>query len=144
MKNDAALGAYGDDYRIIFSSKEHKDFFYGILYKIQKYDVYHQALFYCLGIDRDTRDHIESIYDFEEDTIKTECLTEGWITSGSSKIVRMAFNLYCGDSPSVDDQENKEDMMTEYECYTPEYLFCCGYAMYFWQAIKLRYPEYCE
>ena len=27
--------------------------------------------------------------------MKTECLREGWQTSGSAKIVRMAFNLYC-------------------------------------------------
>ncbi|WP_270444902.1 DUF6075 family protein, partial [Blautia intestinalis] len=24
-----------------------------------------------------------------------------------------------------------------------EDLFCCGYARYFWEAIKIRYPEYC-
>ncbi len=23
-------------------------------------------------------------------------------------------------------------------------IFCCGYGMYFWQGIKLRYPEYCK
>ncbi len=23
-------------------------------------------------------------------------------------------------------------------------IFCCGYAVYFWQSIKLRYPEYCQ
>ncbi len=23
-------------------------------------------------------------------------------------------------------------------------IFCCGYAMYFWQGIRLRYPEYCR
>ena len=39
MRNDAALGVYGDDYRIVFSGKEHKEFFYGILYKVQKGDI---------------------------------------------------------------------------------------------------------
>lgn len=28
--------------------------------------------------------------------------------------------------------------------YTPEELFCCGYAPYFMEGIKLRYPEYCR
>ena len=28
--------------------------------------------------------------------------------------------------------------------YTPEELFCCGYAPYFMEGIKLRYPEYCS
>jgi len=23
-----------------------------------------------------------------------------------------------------------------------EDLFCCGYALFFWQAIQIRYPEY--
>lgn len=49
----------------------------------------------CLGIDRDTREHINRIYDFKSGCVKTECLHEGWQTSGSVRIVRMAFNLYC-------------------------------------------------
>lgn len=31
------------------------------------------------------------------------------------------------------------------ECreYSVSDLFCCGYARYFWEAVKIRYPEYC-
>ena len=49
---------------------------------------------YCLGIDADTRRNIKTIYDFKTGCVKTECLHNGWITSGSAKVVRMAFNLY--------------------------------------------------
>jgi site-specific recombinases, DNA invertase pin homologs len=65
--------------------------------------VYHKALCYCLGISVDTRRNINSIYDFKTGCVKTECLHEGWQTSGSMKVVRMAFNLYCNGTPSVDD-----------------------------------------
>ena len=32
------------------------------------------------------------------------------------------------------------------ECreYSVSDIFCCGYALYFWQGIQLRYPEYCR
>ena len=67
--------------------------------------VYHQALVYCLGIDRDTRENVNKIYNFKTGYVKTECLQEGWQTSGSLRIVRMAFNLYCNGTPSVGDYE---------------------------------------
>lgn len=99
---------------------------------------------YCLGIDRDTREHINRIYDFKSGCVKTECLHEGWQTSGSVRIVRMAFNLYCDGTPSVSDYEgNPEQELDECREYTVSDLFCCGYARYFWEAIKIRYPEYC-
>ena len=99
---------------------------------------------YCLGIDRDTRNNVNKIYNFKTGCVKTECLQEGWQTSGSLRIVRMAFNLYCNGTPSVGDYEaEEEDQLKECQCYTVEDLFCCGYARYFWEAIKIRYPEYC-
>ena len=55
----------------------------------------------------------------------------------------MAFNLYCNGTPSVDDYKKREDQLLECSQYTVEELFCSGYARYFWEAIKLRYPEYC-
>ena len=143
MIKNTALRAEKEEARIYFTGAEHETFFYKALTKADCFDVYHQALFYCLGIDRDTRNHIGSIYNFSERTINTECLKEGWLTSGSGRVLRLAFNLFCNSSPSVWDEEGHEKQLKEYECYTPEDLFCCGYAKYFWQAIKLRYPEYC-
>ena len=40
-------------------------------------DVYHKALVYCLGLNSDTRDHVDRIYDFKEGYVKPECLYEG-------------------------------------------------------------------
>ena len=59
-------------------------------------------------------------YFFETGCVKTECLQEGWQTSGSLRIVRMAFNLYCNGTPSVGDYEAEEDQLKECQCYTVE------------------------
>lgn len=76
--------------------------------------------------------------------MKPECLYEGWQTSGSQRIIRMAYNLYCNGTPSVFELETAEEQLDECRRYTVEDLFCCGYAPYFWQAVKVRYPEYCS
>lgn len=128
---------------VTFRSEKHKRFFLEYLPKCRYGDVYHAALVYCLGIDEDTRNNVNSIYDFKTGCVKTECLHEGWITSGSAKIIRMAYNLYNNGTPSVYDYEDAEEQLNECRQYTVEDLFCCGYAKYFWQAVRVRYPEYC-
>lgn len=128
---------------IQFKSREHEVFFWTYYQKCRYQDSYHAALVYCLGIDRDTREHVHEIYDFETGYVKPECLHSGWQTSGSQRIIRMAYNLYNNGTPSVFQYENAEEQLDECGKYTVEELFCCGYAPYFWQAVKLRYPEYC-
>ena len=100
---NTALGAENSNSRIItFKSKEHEKFYMEYLEKCRYQDVYHQALVYCLGIDRDTRENVNKIYNFKTGCVKTESLQEGWQTSGSLRIVRMAFNLYCNGTPVLD------------------------------------------
>lgn len=140
--NNTATGAKTTR-TITFRNKEHKDFYFMYLKKCRYQDVYHRALVYCLGIDRDTRSHVDRVYDFHSGCVKTECLREGWMTSGNRKIIYLAFNLYCNGTPSVSDYKKKDDQIRECRCYTVEDLFCCGYASYFWEAIRIRYPEYC-
>ena len=85
---------------------------------------------------------MNKIYNFKTGCVKTECLQEGWQTSGSLRIVRMAFNLYCNCDTKVSEiYEAEEDQLKECQYYTVEDLFCCGYARYFWEAIKIRYGE---
>lgn len=128
---------------MIFKNEQHERFFEEYLTKCRYRDVYHAALVYCLGISEDTRNNVNRIYDFKSGFVKTECLHEGWQTSGSLKIIRMAFNLYNNGTPSVYDYDDSEEQLEECQKYTVEDLFCCGYAPYFWQAVKIRYPEYC-
>ena len=127
---------------VTFKNQAHEDFYQRYLPKCRYQDVYHKALVYCLGIDRDTREHVDRIYDFRTGNVKPECLHEGWQTSGRVKVVRMAFNLYCNATPSVDDYTDAEEQINECRQYAVEELFCCAYAPYFWQAIQIRYPEY--
>ena len=143
--NNTALGAGTEKVqKIIFISSEHEKFYYEKLEQLilKDLDVYHKALIYCLGISNDTRRNIDRIYDYKTGCVKTESLREGWQTSGSVKVVRMAFNLYCNGVPSVDDYEDVEKQIYECRRYTVEDIFCCAYAPYFWQAIQIRYPEY--
>ena len=141
--NSTALGAENTKKEsIIFISEAHEKFYYEKLEEVRYQDVYHKALCYCLGINDDTRRNANRIYDFKTGCVKTECLHEGWQTSGSVKVVRMAFNLYCNATPSVDDYTDEEERINECRQYTVEELFCCAYAPYFWQAIQIRYPEY--
>lgn len=126
---------------IVFKSEAHKRFFEQYLPKCRCQDVYHAALVYCLGISEDTRKNVNRIYDFKSGAVKTKCLHEGWQTTGSLHIVRMAYNLYCNGTPSVYDYKEAEEQLSECRKYTVEDLFYCGYAPYFWQAVKIRYPE---
>lgn len=132
----------GNNYAITFKNQEHEMFYINWLSKCKRQDVYHKALVYCLGISGDTRRNAERIFDFKKGSVRSKCLEEGWITSGSAKVVRMAFNLFCNGTPSAYALEGDEKVK---ECrrYTVEDLFCCEYAIYFGEAIKIRYPEYC-
>ena len=141
MNNNTALGAEKKE-SIIFISEAHEKFYYEKLQEVRYQDVYHKALCYCLGISGDTRKNVYNIYDFKKGLVKTKCLREGWQTSGSAKVVRMAFNLYCNGTPSIFDYKKKDEQLEECRQYTVEDLFCCAYAPYFWQAVQIRYPEY--
>lgn len=103
---------------IRFSSKEHEKFFYQMLAKCGKHDSYYSSFFYCVGISEDTRNHV---------------LHEGWQTGGSARLTRLAFNLWNGYV-----EKGEESLSTPYE------MFDCGYASYFYEAIRMKYPEYCR
>ena len=121
MKNSTALGAKEKTtHTITFKSKQHENFYQEYLSKDRYQDVYYKALVYCLGISEDTRNHVDNIYDFKTGNIKTECLKEGWQTSGSLNIIRMAFNLYCNGTPSVFDIDDADGQLQECGCYTVE------------------------
>ena len=133
-----------DNTHMVFANEEHEKFYYEKLEQARYQDCYHQALIYILGISEDTRNHFSQIYDIESGCIKTECLHQGWQTSGSVRVVRLAFNLYTDGMPSVDDYRRKNEQVDECQEYSVSNIFCCSYAMYFWQGIKLRYPEYSQ
>ena len=115
---------------IRFKDREHLAFYNMVLKQTRKDDPYHKAFFYVGGISSDTRNNIQKIFDFEEDCIRPDCINDGWQTSGTERITRLAFNLWNG--------WNTDGYATPYD------LFDCEFAPYFMEGIRLRYPEYCR
>ena len=107
---------------IKFTSKEHENFYKEMLQKSGN-----------SGISDTTRRNAGRIFDFEHDRIKPDGLHEGWQTGGTVRLSRLAFNLWNGYV-----ELGEERMSTPYE------IFDCSYAPYFYEAIRLRYPEYCR
>lgn len=119
--------------QIKFNSVEHRNFFMECMQESKSHDTYHQAIFYTLGINKDCRSNFNAIFDKETDRIKPDALYEAWQTSGSECVTRLAFNLWNG---FVEEGHEKDS--------TPYDLFACEHAPYFFEAIKLRFPEYCK
>lgn len=119
--------------QIKFNSVEHRNFFMECMQESKSHDTYHQAIFYTLGINKDCRSNFNAIFDKETDRIKPDALYEAWQTSGSESVTRLAFNLWNG---FVEEGHEKDS--------TPYDLFACEHAPYFFEAIKLRFPEYCK
>lgn len=118
---------------IKFCDKAHQTFFVKMMMRSKVNDCYHRAFFYVMGISPETRKNIDSMFDFENDRIIPEGMCGGWQTSGTVKVCYLAFNLW----------NNYVEEGAE-QCFTPEDLFCCGFAPYFMEGLKVRYPEYCR
>ena len=112
---------------IRFVDRDHLAFYNQTLNQSGNNDPYHKAFFYIMGISGETR---RNIFDFKEDCIRSDCIYDGWQTSGSERLTRLAFNLWNG--------WNSDGGATPYD------LFDCEYAPYMMEGIRLRYPEYCR
>ena len=109
---------------IKFRDTAHRDFFLENMMKCRVNDCYHRAFFYVMGIASETRANINQMFNFKEDCIEPEGMHGGWQTSGTVKV----FNLWNGYA-----EEGRE------RYFTPEELFCCEFAPYFMEGIKVRY-----
>ena len=116
-----------------FASPEHRDFFLDMMSEARRNDCYHRAFFYVMGIAPETRSNIRQMFDFKQDCIEPDGMHGGWQTSGTVKVCHLAFNLWNGYA-----EEGRE------RYFTPDELFCCEFAPYFMEGIKVRYPEYCR
>ena len=128
-----------------FLDEEHSATFDKICAKMKRSDEYHLAVAYLFSLDRVCREHIEDLFDFSEDVIVREGLKKGWQTGTSMRTTRLAFNLWngcCSDGETYKDAHGYEDELPS-RSYTPDEIFCCGLAPFYFEAIKLRYPMYC-
>lgn len=128
---------------MIFRDEAHKVFYTEALHKCKSWDTYHKALCYCLGINEETRLHVNQIFDFKTDCIIPECINAGWQTSGSLNVTRLALNLYTDTVPiSAEAEKNQDRAYRELSCFTVSDIFACSYAPFFWEAVKVRYPSH--
>ena len=117
--------------KIIFKNDEHEERYYAALAKMKSTDCYHRAVAYLFTLDRDCARHIDDVFDFRGDGINTDGLHSGWQTGTSVQTTRLAFNLWNG---FIEKGEEKR--------FTPDEIFTSTYANYYFEAIKLRYPEH--
>lgn len=121
-----------------FKNEQHKSFYMENIQKTNsERDPYRKALFYTLGLTEQTRVHINDIYDFHKKGIDWDGLSKPWQTSTSLRVTRLAFNLYNNFNGIIGDE-----VIDNPNGYTPEDIFCNELMTYFFEAIKLRYPEY--
>lgn len=99
-------------------------------------DNYFRSLLYLCGLCPDTRSHFHRLFDWREWCICPEALADGWQTGTSKKITRLAFNLWNGYG-----QEQLEDERVS-AAFLPDEIFCCGFQSCFFEAVRLRFPEY--
>lgn len=121
-----------------FRDKTHEQEFEALMQRMNadSRDVYRLALAYLITADKVCAEHIDNIYDFSERCIIPGCLSEGWQTGTSLKTCRLAFNLFNGGLGWCDDDD---------KCLvTPAEIFGCCLAPFYWEAVKLRYPEYTD
>ena len=135
----------GQEEELHFINEEHHRFYSSTLKRFLNPAAPEKALCYCLGIHPAIRWHVDHIYDFSTKQVTPECIHEGWVASAEDPedirtVIRMAYNLY-GGTPSV---AEADDQLRECQKYTANELFGCRYAPYFWEAVKIRYPEYAE
>lgn len=127
---------------MIFYNEKHKEFYEDKLTTLELYnkaDVYYKSVIYLLGLTETTRENFKEIFDIKSGEININAIQSPFQTSTSLKVTRMAFSLWnrCY-FDSEDDIENAN--------YSPKYNVCevfnCELAPYFYEAIKIRFPEY--
>lgn len=119
-----------------FKDEEHKAFFEEQVAKTNSTsDPFRKSLFYALGLTKETRNNIEQLYDYSESCIEFEGLKKGWQTGTTTKVCRLAFNLYNGLHGEHDEKERASS-------YTPYELFDCSLMEYMFEAVRIRYEEY--
>lgn len=125
-----------------FASKEHQKFWlekFDEMIQLRKTDIYYKSIIYTLGMCETTRENFDDIFNLKRGEINISSLQGKYQTGTSKKVTRLAFSLWNGcNFDREQDIENKNLSAN----YNVSEIFSCGYAPYFYEAIKIRYPEY--
>jgi hypothetical protein len=126
-----------------FIDSSHREFFEKKMLEMKslgKTDVYYTSLVYVLSICETTREHFNEIFNIKNGEVNLDSIQKGWQTSTSLKVTRMAFNLWNHNLMYDSEEDLEKEQLSDR--YAPSEIFCCSYAPYFWEGIKIRYPEY--
>lgn len=126
-----------------FFDVQHKEKFIEVINKMNYADCYHLAVAYLITLDTVCRQHIDSLYDFEEQCIILESLQASWQTDTSKKTTRLAFNLWnscCSDGDTYTDKDGYTVPLPS-RYFAVDEIFSCGYSPYYCESLKLRFPE---
>lgn len=133
---------------IVFKDEEHKKRYTHLceLYKDREghIDCYRLPVAYLLALTEDTYKNRKLLYNEQERHIEPAGLNAAFQTSTTTRITLLAFNLFTNSTAFCNYDEDGADLTAFRALCTPENIFADSYAPYFWQAIKLRYPDYCE
>lgn len=139
------MSIFAGQQEIMFADQKHFDFYEKKTTEL-KPDCYLKALIYAVGMCAETRRNFEKIYNQKERCIVPEIINAGWQTGDSVKVTRLALQLFTDSTPTIysyDEKGNKTAAdIKECQLYSVSDIFCCGYAPYFVEAVKIRYPEY--
>ena len=129
---------------IIFKSKDHETNYHFILEKMKGKlnKKKKKALAYLFSLDENCFEHLLDLFDFCENEIIFEGIYK--IHGKSEKTVRLAFNLWngwCSDGEKYVSDDLFEDYLPSIY-YSPCNIFNCENGIYYFEAIKLRFPKY--
>lgn len=139
------LSGTGDERRetaikIYFFDTAHEAFYAENLARAEqegrRADSYFKSLIYLLGLCAETRVHFDHLFDWKDWYIQPEALSAGWQTGTTGRVTRLAFNLWNGYG-----QEDPESNLVSAR-FLPDEIFSCEFQMYFFEAVRLRFPEY--
>jgi hypothetical protein len=125
-----------------FIDDDHRKFYTETVAKLTG-DCYHRALAYTLGLSPDTRKRFYSLYIAKDRSINPAAIREPWQTSGSRQVTRLAFQLFTDGTPSAFIDSGIPDI-GECRKYSVSDIFACGFAPFFFESVRIRYPEYTE
>lgn len=122
---------------IQFKNKTHIERYHELMEKMLHYNVYYRAVAYLIALNDDCYRNKSSIFNIEKGIIIPEGVNEGWQTSSSLRVTRLIYNLWNG---YCYDESDDEDLPVSSD-YTVSEIFYDSDARYYFEAVKLRYPE---
>lgn len=114
-----------------FMDKHHQDFFTEKCIENEKYggnDCHYMSLFYLLGMSHTLRTNFQAVYNMKERRVIPTSVEEGFQTTGSRAITKLAINLFTDTTPF------------DYD-YSAGTIFASAgnYFEYLFEALKIRY-----